>query len=307
MLNYIENPKVSVIIPAKNREDTIFRAISSVLSQEGDYTIEVIVVDDASTDNTVGKINQLQKEHENIFLIKNSESMGGAAARNAGAKASTGQFIAFLDSDDEWTSNHLKNKLTLLGKHAVDGCFGSFFIVRDDQVKKKENPDLAGTTLPDYLFVKKGDARTSTFVFKRESFLDVLFDDDLAKHQDWDLAIRFDQKHRFIVDTDATVKIYVDVKNRMSNSSNYKASEYFMNKHQKLFSPQASYNFQLGICFNIFRNEGSSDNFKDGMRKLEILQENNNFTQHYKYIFLKNSYLRFILKLLFKIDKIRKS
>jgi len=94
---------VSTIMPTFNRADTIKRAIRSVQAQT--YTDwELIVVDDGSTDNTAARIEGCDPR---LKLIR-QENRGTAGARNAGIRASSGSYIAFLDSDDEWLPHHLE-------------------------------------------------------------------------------------------------------------------------------------------------------------------------------------------------------
>ncbi len=91
--------KISVIIPTYNREQTIGRAIRSVLSQTYD-NYEIIVVDDGSTDHTKTAVEQIADER--IRYIRLEHNHGAGYARNAGIEESRYDYIAFLDSDDEW-------------------------------------------------------------------------------------------------------------------------------------------------------------------------------------------------------------
>lgn len=97
-------PKVSIILPTYNRADTICRAIKSVLSQTFEDW-ELIVVDDGSTDDTAVLLAPI--EDSRMILIR-QENRGFTEARNAGIRASTGNYIAFLDSDDEFLPHHLE-------------------------------------------------------------------------------------------------------------------------------------------------------------------------------------------------------
>lgn len=103
------DPLVSVIIPAYNREHTVGRSIDSVLAQTYPR-IEIIVVDDGSTDGTV---SVLEEYGDAIQVLKRSNG-GPSAARNAGAAASRGDIIAFLDSDDTWTPGKIGRQVKLL-------------------------------------------------------------------------------------------------------------------------------------------------------------------------------------------------
>src|SRR6476646_10142085 len=97
-------PAVSVVLPTYNRASTIQRAINSVLNQTFS-DLELIVVDDGSTDGTRGVLASY-KGHGNVHVIATPHA-GCAAARNIGIRASRGRYVAFQDSDDEWEPNKL--------------------------------------------------------------------------------------------------------------------------------------------------------------------------------------------------------
>lgn len=108
-------PKVSIIMPTYNRADTIQRAIKSVQAQSfGDW--ELIVVDDGSTDDTLSLIDKLEPR---MNLIRQA-NRGFVEARNTGLRAGTGEYLAFLDSDDEWLPNHLDLCIAFLENHAEE-------------------------------------------------------------------------------------------------------------------------------------------------------------------------------------------
>src|SRR3989344_9216027 len=91
-------PKISVIIPTHNRPELLKKAVGSVLSQTY-KDLEVIVVDDCMekrADSVIKEFNDSRIKH-----IQHQEEKGGSAARNTGIRASSGEFIAFLDDDDE--------------------------------------------------------------------------------------------------------------------------------------------------------------------------------------------------------------
>ena len=97
---------ISVIIPTYNRSATLERAIQSVLNQSFP-ALEIIVVDDASTDNTS---EILEKYSEKIHLIINQRNSGVSFSRNAGIQKARGEWIAFLDSDDQWEPSKLEKQ-----------------------------------------------------------------------------------------------------------------------------------------------------------------------------------------------------
>lgn len=109
----IENPVVSVIIPAYRCSETIDAAIQSVLIQ--DVSLEVIVINDASPDN-LDSIMEKYKEDDRIVYIKNKRNMGAAKTRNRGVLLARAPYVAFLDSDDLWQPGKLKKQLNCLYK-----------------------------------------------------------------------------------------------------------------------------------------------------------------------------------------------
>jgi glycosyltransferase involved in cell wall biosynthesis len=108
-LAIVANPVVSVVIPALNAEDRIGATLESVFAQ--DYRpIEIVVVDDGSSDRTLARVERLLSPPLPASInsvIVHQENQGPARARNSGAAHATGQYLAFLDDDDEWLPDRL--------------------------------------------------------------------------------------------------------------------------------------------------------------------------------------------------------
>ena len=125
------SPQVSVIIPAYNVEPFIAQALGSVLSQTM-TNLEVVVVDDGSTDNT-GKI--VEQVNDNRIRMIHKENGGCASARNAGVQAARGPWISFLDGDDTWFSSKLERELAFLDRHAHADLVFSLALTTDETGK----------------------------------------------------------------------------------------------------------------------------------------------------------------------------
>ena len=105
------NPKVSVVITTHNRSSLLPRAVRSVLAQSyEDY--ELIIVDDCSTDNTPDVIRTFVDSR--IRVVRHADNMGQSAAINTGIRLSRGEYIAFLDDDDEWVDQKLLRQVQTL-------------------------------------------------------------------------------------------------------------------------------------------------------------------------------------------------
>jgi len=101
----LDNPKISIVIPVYNEKATIDEILRRVLDTE--IRKEVIIVDDCSTDDTVKKISEISCSIPIVFKQLECNS-GGGFARNAGIRLASGNYLAFLDSDDEWDREHLR-------------------------------------------------------------------------------------------------------------------------------------------------------------------------------------------------------
>jgi glycosyltransferase involved in cell wall biosynthesis len=110
-----KNPLISVIIPCFNSDNFIRESINSVLNQTY-KNIEIIVIDDGSVDTTLS----ILQEYSGFLTILNQNNSGAGSARNAGLRASNGEYIAFLDSDDYWDPDKIRKQLNLMLHEKLD-------------------------------------------------------------------------------------------------------------------------------------------------------------------------------------------
>lgn len=130
-------PFFSVIIAVYNREELIKRALNSLFNQSF-KNWEAIIVDDCSTDNTINTVKPFLKD-ERFKLLKMDKNSGVAKARNRGIRSATGEYITFLDSDDEYKENHLSSRYDLLCNQKIDLLHGGLEIIGDDKVPDKND------------------------------------------------------------------------------------------------------------------------------------------------------------------------
>jgi len=131
------NPLVSVIIPAYNAASFLTIAVESVLNQT--YTnIEIVIVDDGSTDSTFAIAQGLAAKHTNVKAITQVNAKQGKA-RNNGIENSTGMLLAFLDADDEWLPHKIDTQLTYLKKFQADLVFtNGYLFITDSKLSLQE-------------------------------------------------------------------------------------------------------------------------------------------------------------------------
>lgn len=120
--NVTDNPIISVIMAAYNSVNTIEEAITSVMCQTID-TFELIVIDDCSTDLTREIVKEFQKKDNRVVLLTQDKNCGVSAARRRGLETARGEWIAILDSDDQWEPKKLEKQLELHEKTGAELIF----------------------------------------------------------------------------------------------------------------------------------------------------------------------------------------
>ena len=123
---------ISIIIPLYNKESRISDTLHSVL-QQTEQDFEIVVVNDGSTDHSVQIVNSFRDERIRLF---NQENGGPSKARNTGMREANGDWIMFLDADDELTPDALSTFVSLIEKYPKDKCFVCNFYMDKDGHRK---------------------------------------------------------------------------------------------------------------------------------------------------------------------------
>jgi glycosyltransferase involved in cell wall biosynthesis len=202
-------PRVSVVIPTRNRERLLPVAVRSVLDQTHS-DLELLVVDDASEDGTADVVTGFSDAR--LRYVRREARRGGAAARNAGIEASRGDFVAFLDDDDEWLPEKLERQLSLFRADPELGIVYSSYLVVDresGQVLFRKTAECRGDLSRD-LLVRNVLGNTSSVVVRRSCFEKAgLFDEQLPSFEDYDLWLRLAPHFRFDFVERELMKYYV--------------------------------------------------------------------------------------------------
>lgn len=240
--------KVSAIIPYYNRESVISRAVASVLAQTH-RNLEVIVVDDGSDDPA--KLHEQLKKFDDrrISVIRHEQNLNGAAARNSGVRISTGDFIAFLDSDDEWTADKLEKQLPLVHSSSDTVVYCRYNTVTSSC------PRTGSTTAPrrvirrdesmgDYLFRNGGFIQTSGLLLSRELAVQVPFNEALKRHQDYDLLLRLGSLgSNFVMANESLVTVHWETLHETTRGLDPPNTLAFVREYQQYLSPEAATGF----------------------------------------------------------------
>ena len=193
-------PKVSVVIPTYNRAHFLPETIQSVLVQTF-QDFEIIVVDDGSIDNTKEVVDNFQDLRIKYIY---QENQGGSAARNTGAKTSSGEYIVPLDSDDVLLNNAIEKGVQTLDRHPEAAfSYGHAHLMDESgrvfsMLKQKQKLSYVGESVDKIKeFLILGDyVPGCTIMIRRKCLFDVgLFDPTFPGSQDYELVVRLTRKY----------------------------------------------------------------------------------------------------------------
>jgi glycosyltransferase involved in cell wall biosynthesis len=197
------SPLVSAVIPTRSRPEMVVRAVRSVLSQTYPNVEAIVVIDgpDIATANALADIDDAR-----LQVVSLPESVGGAEARNIGVRRSSGEWVGFLDDDDEWLPTKTEEQL-----RAVEEAKPGLVLVSSQVIARTSSADLIWPEKPprepysDYLIVRscfsygEGVMQTSSLLASRELLERVPFKKGLRKHQDFDWVLRCTHIHAKVV------------------------------------------------------------------------------------------------------------
>lgn len=233
------NPLISVIISAYNREETIRRSIDSVIRQT--YSnIEIIVVDDGSTDKTVQEIGKVNDTRLRLIVLKCNS--GASYARNRGIEEARGEFIAFQDSDDEWLPRKLEVQLSMADSNPciqffscnlIRVCFSdrSAYLIPDFNIPVDQK-----SITRELLF--RNFAWTQTWFVRRIIFdQGFRFHPEVVRAQDWDFALQVTKNFKIFHIDEVLVMAYETADSLLSQESHICSDlKIILANHQSLYS-----------------------------------------------------------------------
>lgn len=178
---------VSVIMPAYNCEKHVVEAINSVLAQTY-QNWELLVLDDGSKDNTLQIIEEFSKNDPRIKALPNGKNMGVSATRNRGIDLASGEWIAFLDSDDMWNPKKLEKQLEVAEKKEAE-----FLFTGSSYINEQGEPFKGLFEVPEKVTYKKlrnqNVISCSSVIIKRKYFENIKMEKD-EMHEDYAAWLR---------------------------------------------------------------------------------------------------------------------
>jgi glycosyltransferase involved in cell wall biosynthesis len=232
--------KVSVIIPTYNRAEFLRSAIESALNQTF-KDIEIIVADDKSTDNTPTVVKSFNDKR--IKYLTNKSNMGPSATRNSAILASKGEYIAFLDDDDEWIPKKLQKQVELLDKSPpnICGVYSDRLIIDrlSNEIISKglQSGKVRGNLLSQ--LAMHNQINTCTVLLRKRCLDEVgLFDETISYMEDRDLWIRLSLNWDFEYINEPLTRTYIHKQGHLSErlKDQIEGREKLLTKYSNLFN-----------------------------------------------------------------------
>jgi len=281
-----ERPLVSVVIPVYNRPRLIRRAVHSVLSQTY-RNLDVIVVDDCSTDQTPTVLDRMSNER--LRVLRRNENRGANAARNAGIEAARGRHLAFLDSDDLWHPEKLSCQVeTLISTPDSTGVVYCGRWTHNNEIKKRQPPAV--------IEKREGDLTAQILRYNFLGFVDCLIDrrlmdeiggldEELPALQDWDFHIRLCQETEYAAIERPLVEVFPLSSGISSDDRNYiEGHKRILQKHRDLFTRyERAYRH---LIFRLGSSQCLGGDLREGQNNLRRALEKNPGNPVYMLAFL---------------------
>jgi len=245
---------ISIIIPTYNNSNQLIRAVLNVLSQNVD-DIEIIIIDDASTDDTELKIKEMR--NSKIKYFKQPKNMGVTSSRIRGIKKSSGEYIGFLDHDDLWLNNKLEKQLKLMIQKNLDFVM-SDYIINDmvDNLQYEKSLKAFSSNFKKNIVIHPGPF-FQCCLFKRSFILQNIneFDPKAEPSEDWDFFISISKMNPKIDNINEHMFQWnLSHKSQTSNYYNEScAIEYIITKHKDYIIKNSS----SSIMSLHYRKQGS--------------------------------------------------
>lgn len=261
-------PLVSVIMPVYNRENVVKQAIDSVLNQTY-QNIELIIIDDGSTDGTINILNSISDNRVKVFLNENNE--GASFSRNRGLKESSGEYIAYLDSDNDWNSNYISAMVgAFIELPKADALYSGQILF--EQYGSKPT-GIRFSPFNKSLLHNKNYIDMNCFCHKREVYEKIGgFNKNLKRLVDWDYILKISNNFNIY-------SVPVLLSNYYSNNADNRIDSLTINKNkynQYILNKNKSFTFKRNLEKNvniIIFNQNDLSCFKTCIKEILSIYE----------------------------------
>lgn len=207
--HFSPGPRVTVVITTCRRPVPLMRAISSVLAQDYE-SFELLVIDDCVADET--REAALSFDDERVRYVPQDQNTGVAGARNRGMREAKGEFIAFLDDDDEWRPGKLSRQIELMDSAGQETglVYTGMTVIGPDGESRQVLAERGGSLLPEML-ARNVVCATSSVVIRKKVIDEVgFFDETFPAIEDYEYWIRVAARYDLGFNAEPLVRYYDD-------------------------------------------------------------------------------------------------
>jgi glycosyltransferase involved in cell wall biosynthesis len=247
----VKNNLVSIITPSYNSSKFISQTIESVLAQTyQDW--EMIIVDDASPDNSNKIIEKYIQKDTRIKLIKLKKNSGPAVARNTAIEEASGRFIAFLDADDLWLPEKLEKQINFMERNNYFLTYSSYNLISENN-KNLNKTIIAPKKINYHMLLKSNKIGCLTAIYNAEE-LGKIYMPLINKRQDYGLWLKILKKIDYAYGIEEVLATYRILNNSISsNKINLLKYNYrLFREHEKLSVQKSIYYLLNNIFYKLF-------------------------------------------------------
>ena len=260
------SPLITIGVTCFNAEDTIERAIKSAQNQTYP-NFEIVIVDDASTDNSMGIVEKIKEQDQRIFLHRHHENQGVAAARNTIIEKAKGEYIAFFDDDDESIPERLSKQYQRLSQFQQERpgvpvlcyCHSRIFENGKERILHESGfcpPEPYGEMVADFLlrdknrkgYVLQGGFGSGVLMASHTLLQNFKFDPGFRRAEDLDMNVRIALEGAYFISVDKIlVKVYVTEAEDKSKTLKFEYYIKTVEKHKNYLSKKKIYHGRI-LC-----------------------------------------------------------
>lgn len=258
--------RISVVIPCYNRERTIERCIKSVKNQTVKVH-EIIIVDDGSDDRSI----EIISSYPDVRLIRQNHK-GAQAARNLGITNATGNYIGFLDSDDEWCPDMVEECIKCIKRNPDSSIYADCYAKYEDngRLTRWNLPGESGNIYRE-LLIDKGPMFPG-LIAPKDTLIEIGgLDERVQAYQEWETSIRLSKNHPMIHIKKPLFVYYYNSDDTISKNrvKGYKGFKYIIKKHKKEIVKECGYGQLLRHYSEIIEKLVQAVKYKIALRRLK--------------------------------------
>ncbi|MDD3078905.1 MAG: glycosyltransferase family 2 protein [Paludibacter sp.] len=212
---------VSIITPTYNSADFVSETIESIITQTY-QNWELLITDDCSTDNTLKILQQYEQKDNRIKIFKLDQNSGAGIARNNSIRNAQGRFIAFCDSDDQWTPDKLEKQIPFMLKNGIALSYSNFNIIDEENNIKGKRMLPKQVSYEDMLLNNYIGCLTAVY---DTNAIGKIYMQSLKNRQDWLLWLEILKRTNYALNLNETVGLYRERTNSIS-ANKFKMMKY---------------------------------------------------------------------------------